>query len=99
MSYELLVGLNVTDEKLYTEYRKAITPILETYGGGFRYDFKISEVLKNSGNQPINRVFTIFFRDQKAKEDFFNNPQYLIEKQRLYSSSVDATTVISNYEY
>ena len=25
---------------LYDEYRRRMTPILETYGGGFRYDFR-----------------------------------------------------------
>jgi len=48
MPYEILVGLNVTDDELYQKYRDEMTPILKTYGGGFRYDFTIEKVLKKS---------------------------------------------------
>ena len=42
---EMLVGLNVTDEARYAEYRRRITPLLESGGGSFGYDFRVSEVL------------------------------------------------------
>ena len=45
MSYELIVGLNIISDELYSKYREAMTPILKSFGGGFRYDFKVSEVL------------------------------------------------------
>jgi len=38
MSFEMMVGLNVTDEACYAKYREEITPILESFGGGFRYE-------------------------------------------------------------
>ena len=99
MSYEMVVGLNVTNDERYTEYRAAITPILKSYGGGFRYDFKVSHVLKNEGGEAINRVFTIGFPDETTKEKFFSDPEYLVAKERLYTSSVNATTIIAKYSY
>lgn len=97
MKYEMLVGLQVSDDSTYTQYREAMAPILETYGGGFRYDFKISEVLKKETSNPINRVFTIFFADEKSKNSFFADPEYLKMKERFFIKSVESTTIIAEY--
>ena len=72
MPYEMLVGLEVTDDAAYTSYRQEMTPLLEEYGGGFHYDFKISEVLKSKVSENINRVFTIFFKDEDSMNAFFD---------------------------
>ncbi len=61
MAMEMLVGLRVVNDEAYQSYRDAMTPILNRYGGGFGYDFKVSEVLKSRTEAPINRVFTIYF--------------------------------------
>lgn len=47
MALEMLVGLNVIDDEAYQSYRDEMMPILKNYGGGFGYDFKVSEVLKS----------------------------------------------------
>ena len=98
MSYEMLVGLQVKDDNMYSKYRESMTPLLETYGGGFRYDFKISEVLKNEENGGINRVFAIFFKDKVSLESFFSNSAYIKMKSEFFEGSVGATTIISEYE-
>lgn len=97
MSYEMIVGLQVKDDKVYSEYRKAMTPLLESYGGGFRYDFKVSEVLKNEEERPINRVFAIYFGSKENSESFFTNEEYLSIKSKFFEASVEATTIISEY--
>ena len=97
MSYEAIVGLQVTDNGLYTRYRKAMKPILAEYGGGFRYDFKVSEVLKNEDGNPMNRVFAICFSDKQAMDSFFANVEYKKVKQQFFEKSVSATTIISQY--
>lgn len=97
MSYEMLVGLNLKDEKVYQDYRNAMRPLLETYGGGFRYDFKVEKVLKSEVDHPINRVFVIYFRDQKASENFFSNPEYLKIKKTYFEVSVLNTVRIADY--
>ena len=98
MSYERLVGLNVVDDRLYQEYRKAMKPILSTYGGRFGYDFKVSEVLLSEGSGEINRVFTINFPDSGKMEEFFSNPDYLAVREKYFEPSVGAATIISTYE-
>ena len=97
MAYEMLVGLNLKDEKVYQDYRNAMRPLLEKYGGGFRYDFKIDKVLKSEVDHPINRVFVIYFRDENASKDFFSNPDYLVVKKTYFEASVLNTAIISNY--
>lgn len=97
MAYEMLVGLQISDDNMYTQYRQAMTPILLRFGGGFRYDFKISEVLKNEEGNPINRVFIIYFSDESSKNQFFSDPEYKVVKEKYYDKSVSARTMIAEY--
>lgn len=98
MSYEMLVGLNVVDDKGYQQYREAMTPILESYGGGFGFDGKVSEVLLPLENQDINRVFTVFFNDRQAMEQFFAHPEYLKIKEQYFQKSVASTVILASYD-
>ncbi|MEH6592916.1 MAG: DUF1330 domain-containing protein [Halioglobus sp.] len=98
MSYEMLVGLNVLDDQMYQEYRDAMKPILAAFGGGFSYDFKVSEVLLSETSSEINRVFTINFPDSEKMESFFSNPEYIKVKKTYFEGSVGSTIIISNYE-
>ena len=98
MSYETIVGLHITNNEMYTKYRNAMTPILLEHGGGFRYDFVVSEVLQNEEGNPINRVFAIYFQNKANMENFFSNEAYLKIKEQYFVKSVDATTIISQYE-
>ncbi|PIP91455.1 MAG: DUF1330 domain-containing protein [Bdellovibrionales bacterium CG12_big_fil_rev_8_21_14_0_65_38_15] len=98
MSYEMMVGLQVKDDIQYSNYREAMGSILATHGGGFRYDFKVSEILKNEEGRPINRVFAIYFENKEKMDAFFSNPDYLKAKSQFFEVSVDATTIISEYE-
>ena len=98
MTLEMLVGLQIVDDAVYQAYREAMLPLLQEYGGGFRYDFKVSEVLISSTTDPINRVFTIYFSDKDAMEAFFANEEYLTIRQSYFESSVTHTTIIATYE-
>lgn len=98
MPYEILVGLNVTDDDLYQKYRDEMTPILKTYGGGFRYDFLIEKVLKTDSESKINRFFAIYFETEEAKEEFFLNDKYLQIKEKYFTPSVSSTTIIAKYK-
>ena len=97
MIYENVVGLYVTNDDEYDLYRKEMAPILASYGGGFRYDFKVDHVLVNEEGRDINRVFLIYFANEKKMNDFFNNEKYLEIKKKYFESSVSATTIISGY--
>ena len=98
MAVEMLVGLNVVDDEAYQSYRDEMTPILKSYGGGFGYDFKVSEVLKSKTDAPINRVFTIYFPNKDATDSFFSNDDYLKIRQQHFKKSVTDTTIIATYE-
>jgi len=98
MSYELIVGLKIKNDVEYTNYREAMGPILVSYEGGFRYDFKVSETLKNEEGRPINRVFAIYFGNKNKMDEFFKNPEYLKAKSQFFDASVESTTIISQYE-
>lgn len=98
MAIEMLVGLSVINDGLYQKYREGISPILHRYGGAFGYDFKISEVLKSETEAPINRVFTIFFKNTDAMHAFFIDEQYLAVRNRYFEPSVSATTIISTHQ-
>ena len=97
MLFEMLVGLSVTDARKYQAYRQAIAPILSVYGGGFGYDFAVSEVLKAQTKDPINRVFTLHFPDESQKDKFFADVDYAVAKATYFDDAVGATTIIANY--
>ena len=98
MAFEMLVGLVVVDDEAYQAYREAMTPILDSYGGGFGYDFRVSEVLKARTEAPINRVFTIYFSDEDAKDAFFANAEYLEVKRQHFEGAVVSTEILASYE-
>ena len=98
MAIEILVGLNVIDDDEYQLYRDGIAPILKEIGGGFGYDFRVSEVLKSKTNEPINRVFTIHFSDEDTMNSFFTNDQYLGIKERHFENSVTDTTIMARWD-
>lgn len=98
MAYELLIGLNVTNEVGYQQYRETMRPILEAHGGGFRYDFRVSETLQSDADHEINRVFALFFEDENARERFFANEAYQEIRKQHFIPSVDGSTVIAAYD-
>lgn len=95
--YEMLVALDVKDDDLYAKYREAMAPILKKFGGGFSYDFTIDRVLRKETENAINRVFTIYFKDEYSKDSFFSDPDYKIAKEKFFEKSVRATTIIAGY--
>jgi uncharacterized protein (DUF1330 family) len=97
MPFEILVGLQVLNDDIYDQYRAAMNPILERFGGGFRYDFRVAEVLQSESSHSINRVFTIHFVDETCKNAFFSDAPYLEIRQRFFERSVRATSIISEY--
>lgn len=98
MPYEMTVGLTVDDDEAYARYRAEMTPLLEAHGGGFRFDFRVSEVLRSAADHPINRVFAIFFADRERKDAFFSNADYKAIKARWFEGAVSGTTLIGEYE-
>ncbi|MEQ9617713.1 MAG: DUF1330 domain-containing protein [Deltaproteobacteria bacterium] len=95
---EILVGLNVKNEQGYQDYRKAMYPLLEKIGGGFRYDFVVAKTLKSQVSHDINRVFTIYFPSTEAKNTFFSNHEYKKIREKYFDNSVSDTVFIAEYK-
>ncbi len=98
MTFERIMGINVSDDEEYQLYRKGMMPILRSFGGSFGFDFKVSEVLLSKTDDDINRVFTIEFPSKKAMDEFFANPEYLAVQKRHFVNSVTSKTIISMHE-
>lgn len=95
--FERLVGLDVGDEESYRRYREHMIPILKRYGGGFRFDFRIADVLKSDTENKINRLFIIAFADEKSAEAFFADGDYLEVRKTYFEPAVRSATVLSAY--
>ncbi|MBK24141.1 MAG: DUF1330 domain-containing protein [Halobacteriovorax sp.] len=95
---EMLVGLNITNEEGYANYRAGMTPLLEAAGGGFGYDFRVAETLKSETDEKINRVFTIYFPDSETMNKFFSNSEYLDIKKEHFEGAVASTTIMQTYK-
>jgi uncharacterized protein (DUF1330 family) len=98
MTFERVMGLQVSDDEEYQRYRDGMMPILHSFGGSFGFDFKVSKVLLSKTEDDINRVFTIEFPSKEIMDEFFSNPEYLAIKQRHFNNSVKSKTVISTHE-
>jgi len=97
MAVERLVGMLVSDDMMYQQYRENMMPILHRYGGAFKYDFKIDEVLKSAVKEPMNRVFIIRFDSQENMSAFFNDKNYLQVRQEFFEPSVSSFEEIATY--
>jgi uncharacterized protein (DUF1330 family) len=89
MAYINIVGLYVTDQQSYALYRQNMTPLLNQYGGSFKYDFEVAQDLKEPG-RTINRLFAISFPDRATKEQFFTDPRYLDVRKKYFNPAVAA---------
>ncbi|HWP08174.1 MAG TPA: DUF1330 domain-containing protein [Polyangiaceae bacterium] len=95
---EILVGLRVTDDATYTLYRAHMLPLLTARGGAFGVDVRVSEVLKNPGSEPFNRLFTIRFPSLAAHDAFFADPEYVKVRERYFRPSVAYRVPLGRYE-
>jgi len=95
--HEILVGLHVTDERAYGLYRAEMMPILGTFGGSFRRDFRVAEALLG-GDAAVNRVFILSFPSAAAKENFFADEGYQSVRAKYFDSSVGHVDLIAEYE-
>ena len=96
--FERIMGLNVIDQQAYKKYRERMTPILQSYGADFGYDFIVSEVLKSKTTKKINRVFTIDFPSKAVMASFFEDSKYLEVKKKYLNDSIDEKIIISIHE-
>lgn len=95
--FEILVGLHVIDDPSYDQYRAGMTPILEALGGYFRFDFRVSEMLKGDADDPFNRVFIISFPNKETQDRFFADSDYKEIRDQYYAPAVRSGGVIASF--
>ncbi len=95
--YEILIGMRVDDEQGYARYRAGMTPILESMGGYFRYDMRVSELLKGEADDPFNRLFLMSFPDEASSERFFDDPAYQRVRAEHFDGAVRWYTLIARF--
>ncbi|MGE0328160.1 MAG: DUF1330 domain-containing protein [Polyangiaceae bacterium] len=97
-AFHTLVALEVGDQAGYAQYRAAMFPILERYGGGFSYDFEVGKLLKAPTDAKLNRVFVISFPSAEASQRFFADPAYLAVRQQHFEPAVRVTQKVADWE-
>lgn len=98
MAVEILVGVQVTDEVRYEEYRHYMVPILLRFGGRFMIDVKLKSVLKPVAARSINRMFSIRFPSEHALAGFFSDPEYVAVKERVFAASTGQVSTLGHYQ-
>jgi uncharacterized protein (DUF1330 family) len=88
------VGLEVTDDAGYAQYRNAMAPILARHGGAFGCDFIVAQVLRGP-NPRINRVFTLTFPSCVHRDRFFADEEYRSVRARWFEPAVGAVEVLA----
>ncbi len=95
--YEILVGLHVSNQDSYNNYRAGMTPILKDHGGFFRYDYTIDTMLQGDADDQHNRVFVLSFPDQSTMESFFNHPEYKAVRAEHFNPAVKSGGILAAY--
>ena len=93
--YVVVMGLEVTDDASYARYREGMTPILQSLGGSFVYDFVVSKVLKGDGR--INRVFAISYPDRAARTRLYDDERYRAVRREFFEPAVASTTLLAEF--
>lgn len=94
---EILVGLHIRDESQYTSYRAGMTPILKDFGGYFRFDYRVSDMLIGEAEDPHNRVFVLSFPDESSMKSFFENEQYKVVRAEHFDPAVQSVGILATY--
>jgi len=96
-THDILVALDVSDEAMYQQYRDEMAPMLRVHGGKFRHDFRVSDTLHSEAGESFNRVFVLSFPDAAAAEAFFQDPDYLLVRERYFKPSVQQAAILAQY--
>ncbi len=97
MRIHRFVGVQIQDEDLYQSYREHMTPILESYGGFFAVDVRVSEVLRAPEDASFDRLFTISFPNEEAMRTFFSDPAYLKVRQTYFEPGVSEVHSLATF--
>lgn len=78
MTAYMIVQTLITDEQQYGNYRKAVVPLIETFGGKH---VRGGEVELLEGRQDDRRIALFEFPSMDAIHKFWDSPQYIPVKE------------------
>ena len=74
MAAYVIVEVNVTDPKLYDEYRKLVPPTVQKYGGHFVV--RGGTVESKEGNWHPSRMVVLEFPSMDQARKWYHSPEY-----------------------
>ena len=85
MSAYIFVSVEIHDPVRYQDYRKAVLPTIEKYGGRFLVRGGKMEVLE--GNWPPRRIVIVEFPSVEKARAWWNSPEYAAPKALRQATS------------
>jgi len=98
MAVERLIGVQVTDDSEYEEYRRQLSPLLRAAGGQFVVDVRVSDVLTAPEGARFNRMFVLRFPSAEAMQTLFEGDEYRVVREAHFEPSVSETTMLATYQ-
>ena len=97
MSYQLLVGLNVLDDKILSEFHASIKPLLANYDGEYCYDINAPSTLITKRHTNINYAFTLSFASKEKATMFLADKDYRKVRGRHVLKTFSSEQVLFGY--
>ena len=84
----LIVDETITEQELFEEYKRAVVPTIEKYGGRFLARGEALETLEANGTWTPDRLVIVEFPDMAALKAWYESPEYAPAREiRLRSAS------------
>lgn len=83
----LIVDETITEPDLFEEYKRAVVPTLEKFGGRFLARGAALEVLETSGTWSPDRLVIVEFPDMAALKAWYDSPEYAPAREIRHRSA------------
>lgn len=84
----LVVNETIIEPELFEEYKRAVVPTLEKFGGRFLARGAALEVLEANGTWAPDRLVIVEFPDMAALKAWYDSPEYAPAREmRLRSAT------------
>lgn len=84
----LIVNETITEPELFEDYKRAVVPTLEKFGGRFLTRGAALDVLETNGTWSPDRLVIVEFPDMVALRAWYDSPEYAPAREiRLRSAT------------
>ena len=98
MSKTVVLGLSVTNQEMYQEYREKLDPVLKEVGAKVILDVEVGNVRINPTETNFNRLIFIKFNNAESMKLLNEHPTYLSLKNSLFVPSVKQTVPLAKFD-